>query len=634
MKKKNKIIIIAIIFALIILCGGLSFAYFTSITPSESTSTIYAKGGTMNIRYDNGSGDIIVDNIYPREKEWVNKTFTVTGENTTDLEMDYKIYLKTQSNGFNLGDLTYSLSGSSTNVDDFLSSKENQQLPKNGEILIGSGTFKSKTAIHSYSLKIFYKETGENQNNGQEKNYTGYVRIDTGNSLAYNTLVNQSKSKYYDAPAFNGPITKSEVEAITFKSDVIVPSTALLSWDASEKQNGSVMAYALDEDNNNLYELYIGQDDKIVLGSDASYLFAMYDKSTKLDVSNLDTSKVTNMSYMFYICKATEIKGLTLFNTTNVTNMASMFQMTRAESLNLSSFDTSKVTDMSYMFDNVPTKSLNLSGFNTSNVTNMEAMFFGSNATNIDLSSFDTSKVTDMSDMFGYSQVTSLDLSNFDTSKVTDMSWMFSSSQATSLDLSNFDTSNVTNMQYMFSKAQAKNINFDGFNTSRVTDMSSMFQGAKATNIDLSSFDTSNVTSMRKMFEDYQATKLNLSNLNTSKVTDMTEMFRNSQTMSLNLSSFNTSNVTKMSYMFADSQATSINLSSFNTSNVDSMDSMFQNSQATSLDLSSFDTSKLIYSYNMFYNCKATIGYARTQKDANKFNTSRNKPSTLTFKVK
>ena len=584
MEKKNKIIIIAIIFALIILCGGLSFAYFTSITPSESTSTIYAKGGTMNIRYDNGSGDIIAENIYPREKEWVNKTFTVTGENTTDLEMDYKIYLKTQSNGFNLGDLTYSLSGSSTNVDDFLSSKENQQLPKNGEILIGSGTFKSKTAIHSYSLKIFYKETGENQNNGQEKNYTGYVRIDTGNSLAYNTLVNQSKSKYYDAPAFNGPITKSEVEAITFKSDVIVPSTALLSWDASEKQNGSVMAYALDEDNNNLYELYIGQDDKIVLGSDASYLFAMYDKSTKLDVSNLDTSKVTNMSYMFYICKATEIKGLTLFNTTNVTNMASMFQMTRAESLNLSSFDTSKVTDMS--------------------------------------------------DMFGYSQVTSLDLSNFDTSKVTDMSWMFSSSQATSLDLSNFDTSNVTNMQYMFSKAQAKNINFDGFNTSRVTDMSSMFQGAKATNIDLSSFDTSNVTSMRKMFEDYQATKLNLSNLNTSKVTDMTEMFRNSQTMSLNLSSFNTSNVTKMSYMFADSQATSINLSSFNTSNVDSMDSMFQNSQATSLDLSSFDTSKLIYSYNMFYNCKATIGYARTQKDANKFNTSRNKPSTLTFKVK
>ena len=381
MKKKNKIIIIAIIFALIILCGGLSFAYFTSITPSESTSTIYAKGGTMNIRYDNGSGDIIVDNIYPREKEWVNKTFTVTGENTTDLEMDYKIYLKTQSNGFNLGDLTYSLSGSSTNVDDFLSSKENQQLPKNGEILIGSGTFKSKTAVHSYSLKIFYKDTGKNQNNGQEKNYTGYVGIDTGNSLAYNTLINQTTDTSSTSLAFNGAITRNDVETITFKSDVIVPSTALLSWDASEKQNGSVMAYALDEDNNNLYELYIGQNKKVALGSNATSLFANYNQTTTLDVSNLDTSNVTDMTAMFVGCNATEIKGLNTFNTSKVTNMTSMFAGSSAKTLDLSSFDTSNVTQMINMFAGTSVSILDLSSFDISKVTNMNYMFAGSSAT-------------------------------------------------------------------------------------------------------------------------------------------------------------------------------------------------------------------------------------------------------------
>lgn len=381
MEKKNKIIIIAIIFALIILCGGLSLAYFTSITPSESTSTIYAKGGTMNIRYDNGSGDIIVDNIYPREKEWVNKTFTVTGENTTDLEMNYKIYLKTQSNGFNLGDLTYSLSGTSTNVDDFLSSKENQQLPKNGEILIGSGTFKSKAATHSYSLKIYYKETGENQNNGQGKNYTGYVKIDTGSSINYNTLINQTTDTSSTSLAFNGPITRNEIETITFKSDVMIPSTALFTWDASEKQNGSVMAYTLDEDQDNLYELYIGQDKKVVLGSNAALLFANYNQTSTLDVSKLDTSNVTDMTAMFVGCNATEIKGLNTFNTSKVTNMTSMFAGSSAKTLDLSSFDTLNVTQMINMFAGTLASVLDLSSFDISKVSNMDYMFAGSSAT-------------------------------------------------------------------------------------------------------------------------------------------------------------------------------------------------------------------------------------------------------------
>ena len=47
---------------------------------------------------------------------------------------------------------------------------------------------------------------------------------------------------------------------------------------------------------------------------------------TSLDVSNFDTSQVTNMSHMFYECRS-------------LTN------------LDLRSFDTSKVTNMRWMFD-------------------------------------------------------------------------------------------------------------------------------------------------------------------------------------------------------------------------------------------------------------------------------------------
>ena len=88
-----------------------------------------------------------------------------------------------------------------------------------------------------------------------------------------------------------------------------------------------------------------------------------------------------------------------------------------------------------------------------------------------------------------------------------------------------------------------------------------------------------------------------------------------------------------MSGMFASSKATTLDLSSFDTSKVTNMNLMFYGSQATTLDLSSFDTSNVTNINQMFMQAQSTTGYARTQTDADKFNSS-NKPSTLTFVVK
>ena len=505
MEKKQKLIILLITLSLVLVCTGLSFAFFTSISNNESASTIYAKGGRMSIVYANGSGNIVMENIYPKEEEWVNKTFTVTGNNSTELDMEYRIYLKTISNGFNVGDLTYSISGTSTNSGDKLVEKANQPLAKTGELLLGKGIFKSKTATHSYNLRIFYKEKNVDQNNGQGKSFTGYVRIDNGSSLAYDTLVTQTNSSS-DSPAFNGPITRSEVKTITFTSSSKVPANAIASWDAGEKQDGTIMAYLLNKDENGLYDLYISQDGKVVLGKNAYGLFSGYNKTTTLDVSNINTSNVTNMRYMFQSTSATSIKGLDNFDTSNVTNMSEMFQDSQATTLDLSSFDTSNVTNMSYMFSSSKATTLDLSSFDTSKVINMYHMFTGSKATTLDLSNFDTSNVTNMLWMFCDNQATTLDLSSFNTSKVTDMSNMFYNSKATTLDLSSFNTSNVTNMHDMFCYSQATTLNLSSFDTSKVTDMSNMFSRSKATTLDLSSFDTSKVTDMSRMFENSQAT--------------------------------------------------------------------------------------------------------------------------------
>ena len=147
------------------------------------------------------------------------------------------------------------------------------------------------------------------------------------------------------------------------------------------------------------------------------------------NIENLNTEKVTNMSYMFCKCE-----GLT--------------------SLNLSNFDTSNVTYMTSMFYNCSgLKSLDLSNFDTSNVTTMYQLFYDcSSLTSLNLSSFNTSNVTDMATMFNNCpKLTSLDLSNFNTANVTRMTSMFNNcSGLTSLNLSSFNTAKVQDMYQMF----------------------------------------------------------------------------------------------------------------------------------------------------------------------------------------
>ena len=121
--------------------------------------------------------------------------------------------------------------------------------------------------------------------------------------------------------------------------------------------------------------------------------------------------------------------------------------------IDLSNFDTTLVTEMNCMFQRCSSlTSLILFNINTSQVTNMEYMFEGcSSLTSLDLSFFDTSKVTNMGFMFcGCSSLTSLDLSFFDTSRVTNMESMFyTCSSLVSLNLSNFNTLQVENIYQM-----------------------------------------------------------------------------------------------------------------------------------------------------------------------------------------
>ena len=118
--------------------------------------------------------------------------------------------------------------------------------------------------------------------------------------------------------------------------------------------------------------------------------------------------------------------------------------------------------------------------------------------------------------------------------------------------------------------------------------------------------DSFPTNSLNSLFRDNQTLKSLV--ILTNKITDMTNIFNS-----------------------IGSQFESLFI---NTSNVIDMTSMFNDSQATTLDLSSFDTSKVTDMTSMFNGSQATIGYARTQADADRFNASSGKPAGLVFVVK
>ncbi|WP_270345610.1 BspA family leucine-rich repeat surface protein [Lactococcus petauri] len=271
---------------------------------------------------------------------------------------------------------------------------------------------------------------------------------------------------------------------------------------------------------------------------------------------------------------------------------------------NLDYLDTTGVTDMSWMFS-YETRA-DVSGFNTSAVTNMEGMFANALMSRIlNFSSWDTSNVTNMSRMFqSFEQRNPGNLvfpSSFDTSKVNDMSYMFSATQGNmdNLDLSVFDTRNVTTMEGMFEQSLFRTLNLASFNTQSVTTMRNMFSNVLLLNelVFPASFNTSQVTDMSNMFrrigrESNAWIDLDLSMFNTSQVMTMQSMFEDSNVLTLNLTSFDTRNVITMRNMFQDVWLlTELDLSSFDTPKVTDMQHMLSGLfMLERLDLSNFDT--------------------------------------------
>ena len=375
--------------------------------------------------------------------------------------------------------------------------------------------------------------------------------------------------------------------------------------------------------NGSYYDLYFLATDDIYLPVNCAALFSNMSQLISVDTKNMNTSRVVDMTDMFYKCGKLQSIDTANWETGNLETLLGTFcRCTSLTSLDLTGWDTSNVTDMKYVFSNssalVTIKGLDT--WDTSNVTEMNEMF-GWCRSLVDLSgisNWDTSKVTTLYQTFTCCEsVTELNIGNWDTSSLTDLHFTFKGARSlTELDLSGWDVSKVTTFSSMFSSEgsnnpdmQLESINLANWDTSSCTAFSYMFYGCgQLEQLDLSGWDTSSVTTTYHMFADCNnLTSVKFTGWNTPNLTNMDGMFNDCHSLvSVDLSDLDTQNVEDMSQLFEScwSLKEVKGMEKWDTSKVWDFDQFFLNCTSIEvIDLSMLDSSAATQTSTMFQSC-------------------------------
>ena len=177
-KKKQKRVMIYVMIISLICVVGVSYAFFTAGMSSETSTTVRADAGTMKITYSGGA-NIDLAGIYPKDDVWATKTITVTGNNTTDADMYYKLTLVVDSNTFKTDDpLQYELVSTNTSTNGEIIPNISKTDITGTSIELGKGHFaKANNAKHTYLLKIYYPKKATSQNANQGATFSAHVEI-------------------------------------------------------------------------------------------------------------------------------------------------------------------------------------------------------------------------------------------------------------------------------------------------------------------------------------------------------------------------------------------------------------------------------------------------------------------------
>ncbi|MBR4130908.1 MAG: BspA family leucine-rich repeat surface protein [Bacteroidaceae bacterium] len=357
------------------------------------------------------------------------------------------------------------------------------------------------------------------------------------------------------------------------------------------------------------------------------------------DPSFADARPTTTFSWFNKMKKLQTITGMEYLNTSEVTNMSWMFgYCSSLTSLDLSKFNTANVGQMTDMFISCHgLTSLDLSNFNTSNVTDMYEMFYGCIAlTTIYVGEgWSTAAVTDSWDMFyGCKKLVGGAGTTYDENYV-DASYAHVDGDPSNPGYFSekgpeayacYTPENTTLTFYYDTQRQSREGTTYDLKEEGFPPRWSVYEDATCFEVTAVVFDSSFADARPTATDHWLAGMNNLqsitgiANLNTSEVTSMRGMFQGIPLTDIDLTGFNTSKVTRMSSMFGScTQFESLDLSSFNTSNVTDMYEMFYGcKELTTIYVGEgWSSAAVTDSEDMFYGCKKLVGGTGTTYDAN-----------------
>ena len=260
---------------------------------------------------------------------------------------------------------------------------------------------------------IIFRESDPSGNYfvGWDENFNGVVEINQYNAFG---AQNDALTELFSIT----PFTQAQDEKV-----IVSKSKLIAIADNIRNQTGTTDLITLDE----MASIKLGSESgndmlqtKVDTTASCAYLFYGSTVDNVDYISALDTSNVTNMSYMFYQCS--NLTSIPQLDTSNVTNMERMFR----SCTNLTSIpqlNTSKVTNMSALFSYCSNLT-SIPQLDTSNVTYMGTMFSSCGKLE-SIPQLNTSKVGDMQEMF-MDCYSLKNVPQLDTSKVsTSMQKMF-----------------------------------------------------------------------------------------------------------------------------------------------------------------------------------------------------------------
>ncbi|CAL6434754.1 unnamed protein product [Bathycoccus prasinos] len=349
------------------------------------------------------------------------------------------------------------------------------------------------------------------------------------------------------------------------------------------------------------------------------------------DIGNWDTSQVTNMRLMFYYSYAFN-QNIGNWDTSKVTNLDQMFYLAKVFDQPIGTWDTSQVTNMYQMFRHAYTFNQPIGNWDTSSVTSMQEMFYEDNAFNQPIGNWDTSSVTSMQEMFYEDIAFNQNISGWDTSQVTSFSNIFAYAKAfqskytcTNSAKLSVDPSTCTTVDPDWTEQWYETVTpipGDGWHYAVAMCLAENTHGActtwgsKTNHSVISDWNTSLVTDMSGWGTTFQGFGTDyrgwysggdrrffngdISDWDTSQVTSMTNMFLGCISFNGEIGNWDTSQVTDMRLMFHNSYAFNQNIGNWDTSKVTNLDQMFYLAKVFDQPIGTWDTSQVTNMYRMF----------------------------------